>query len=116
MQMILSSLCVLFIIGNTMAETPRIGYPVSYIDELVIEIAPGSDRPYVYSGYGDSFFYGTMADEVPDGHMGYIWGEFKLWHDFEIIVNGDRLNRSEAHISFKPHEIAFTWCTPEIFT
>ena len=86
-------------------------YNAGYLDSMAVEIEPGENRPFVYSGKGSSFFYGTTNSVADDGHMGYYFGETKLWSDFQIFLDGERLLRSYAQVSFRPHEIVFLWDT-----
>ncbi len=93
-----------------MADSVEIpAYPESYLDSMGIEMPAGSGRPYLYSGTGTSFFYGTTGSIVSDGHMGFHWGNVKLWDDFLVTVNGDLLDRAEADVTFRPHMISFRW-------
>jgi len=96
--------------ANTVLSIEIPAYTVQYFDSMAIVVEPGDIRPYVYSGEGSTFFYGTTGNEA-SGHMGFWVGEFKLWDDFEIEVDSVLLDRGEATVEFKPHEIVFSWET-----
>ena len=95
------------ILPISLAVSSQYKYSESYLDSLDIAIRPGENRPYVYSGEGDAFFYGTTDNTARGGHIGYYWGIDKIRDDFQIGFNSDNLNRSEAEAHFKPYELQF---------
>jgi glycogen debranching enzyme len=102
---------IIFVLISTIAnaETLFPSYSLEYLDSMAIEIAPGENRPYIFSGYDDPWFYGTTDDTAYDGFMGYYIGETRLWKDFQIVIDSLTLKRSEAKISFLPYSIVFRW-------
>jgi len=84
-------------------------YGESYLDSMTIELEPGSDRPFLYSGIGNSFYYGTTKAIADVGWMGFHWGPYKLFDDFILNVDGETLDRSDAKVFVQPHQILFKW-------
>jgi len=84
-------------------------YPDACLDTLALEIAPGENRPYVHSGYGNAFFYGSTGTEAGDGHMGFYAGEPKLFRDFQVFADGRRLDRAQARVTYYPDRLAVAW-------
>ena len=106
-QIILIAICAMMGDSAVLAvEIPT--YSEAYLDSMALVIEPGDERPYVYSGEGSAFFYGTTGDQA-SGHMGFWVGEYKLWDDFEIMIDGVQLNRSEAKATFTPYDLTFEW-------
>ncbi len=91
------------------SQTAPVAYDPSYLDSLAIEIPPGEARPYLFSGYGEAFFYGTTAAKITAGHMGFYWGEYKLWRDFQILIGGQKLDRAKAIARYLPDRLVFSW-------
>jgi glycogen debranching enzyme len=93
--------------GMLPANSPR--YEEDYLDSLAIEMEPGSGRPYLFSGIGTSFFYGTTETIATDGWMGLHDGDNKLLDDWILVIDGIPKDRAEARVTVKPHEVVFNW-------
>ncbi len=87
-------------------------YDIAYLDSMSIKYQPGSGRPYVFSGSGSTFLYGSTQKIAEEGWMGFHWGEIKLWDDFIVMIDGIPLDRSEAEVDVRPHMVSFQWNIP----
>ncbi|MFH1862912.1 MAG: amylo-alpha-1,6-glucosidase [bacterium] len=104
-----SAILFVILMTTSIASLQANEYTAAYLDSMSIAIPAGKARPYLYSGIGDAFFYSTTGKDVNDGHMGFYWREFKLWNDFYLYSNGERLNRAAAVVEYKPDGISFCW-------
>jgi len=84
-------------------------YSPAYLDSMTINLEPGSGRPYLFSGNGTSFFYGTTKTVADEGWMGLHWGGRKLIDDFLLTWNDKPMDRAEANVSVRPHAVSFRW-------
>ncbi len=84
-------------------------YTIEYLTEMGISLEPGSGRPFVYSGRGSSFFYGSTRTLAEEGWMGFHWDRRKLWDDWLVAVDGVPLDRNEATVTVYPHQVVFSW-------
>ncbi|MCB2199285.1 hypothetical protein KQI63_07765 [bacterium] len=84
-------------------------YTSAYLDSMAIDLEPGSDRPYLFSGTGTSFFYGTTKTVADEGWMGLHWGDRELIDDWILTFNGVPLDRAKAEVSVRPHVVSFRW-------
>jgi len=97
------------LMGTTSQAGNEVGYEASYLDSMAIEMPAESGRPYLFSGQGESFFYGSTKDLAETGWMGLHYGPNKIIDDFIITINGKPLDRDEAMVTMKPHGITFLW-------
>ncbi|MCB2210632.1 hypothetical protein KQI52_00805 [bacterium] len=95
--------------GATMLPDDAPRYTESYLDSLAVDLAAGSDRPYLFSGTGTSFYYGTTATVASDGWMGLHVGDHKLLDDWILVIDGVPKDRAKAQVRVKPHEVIFRW-------
>lgn len=84
-------------------------YTEADLDSMTIEMAPGSGRPYLFSGTGETFFYGSTRELTEEGWMGYYLADRKLLDDFVVTIDGQPLNRNEASVTVKPYQVQFHW-------
>ena len=75
------------------ATGEQMAYSIAYLDSMAIELQPGSDRPFLFSGNGTTFYYGTTKTLADEGWMGFHWGGHKLFDDFILTFNGEPMDR-----------------------
>ncbi|MFH0881982.1 MAG: amylo-alpha-1,6-glucosidase [bacterium] len=109
LQILFTVFLTVFTGGATVFAQLPFMYSEAYLDSMAITLPPGSERPYLFSGTGTSFFYGSTQKLAEDGWMGLHWGSHKLFDDFIVTVDGQPLDRSEATVIVKPHEVLFQW-------
>ncbi len=98
-----------FSIHTGSAAEDDLSYDLNYLDQMGITMEPGSGRPYIYSGRGSSFFYGSTRTFTEEGWMGFHWDRRKLWDDWMVVVDGDPLDRNLATVTVYPHQVVFNW-------
>ena len=76
--------------ATVFAQSPTL-YDEAYLDSMAITMPPGSGRPYLFSGTGTSFFYGSTRTLAEEGWMGLYEGTKKYFDDFIVTLDGQPL-------------------------
>ncbi|MBD3167076.1 hypothetical protein GF324_10785 [bacterium] len=91
-------------------------YSDAYLDSMAIAQPPGSGRPFLYSSRDASCWYGSTERVPSDERTGFYNGRLRLWDDFLVTVDGEPLNRAEASVEVRPHQVSFQWPEGEELT
>ena len=94
--------------ATVFAQSPTL-YDEAYLDSMAITMPPGSGRPYLFSGTGTSFFYGSTRTLAEEGWMGLYEGTKKYFDDFIVTLDGQPLDRNAATVVVMPHQVRFEW-------
>lgn len=76
------------------------------IDELAVTIPHGQSREYSYTDKNGGFYYGmTSTDDFGDWYAGWNIYTQRLFADYRLYVDGERLLRADALTSVYPDKL-----------
>ncbi|MBD9094110.1 MAG: hypothetical protein EGQ20_16520 [Bacteroides oleiciplenus] len=76
------------------------------IDDLGISIPDGSSREYSYTDKNGGFYYGmTSTDDWGDWYAGWNINAKRIFADYRLYVDGERLLRKDAHTTVYPDRL-----------
>lgn len=76
------------------------------IDELGISIPSGQSREYSYTDKNGGFYYGmTSTDDWADWYAGWNINTKRIFADYRLFVDGERLLRKDARTTVYPDRL-----------
>lgn len=76
------------------------------IDDLGISIPDGNSREYSYTDKNGGFYYGmTSTDDWGDWYAGWNINAKRIFADYRLYVDGERLLRKDAHTTVYPDRL-----------
>lgn len=76
------------------------------IDELGVSIPSGHSREYSYTDKSGGFYYGmTSTDSWGDWYAGWNVNAKRIFADYRLYVDGERLLRKNAHVRVYPDRL-----------
>jgi glycogen debranching enzyme len=80
------------------------------LNTLAIPVAAAQNRQYSYTDKVSGYFHGrTHMDANPDWFNGWNIATKRIFHDYQLSVDGVTLSRTDAQASVSPHKLVRTY-------
>ena len=88
--------------SQTKGRTSSNATPV--LDDLAMPVTAAENRQYSYTDKQSGYFHGrTHMDANPDWFNGWNIATKRIFHDYALSVDGQKLSRADASVVVSPH-------------